>query len=492
LKSRRRTALLLAGGAWSALVIGACSLGLDESKIGASSVDASPEAAELDAPADVPPEASGATYTTCATVKDCPAPNACTSPRCDDVRKVCVYDQCPTPQACSALACDPVALTCGTAPAPFGFRAAQIKLPPGDVVGCNNTPGRCLAASYPFVFAGVASGAVRAYAVANPGNALPPVVPIDGLAFAPAFIVASGPRVWFFGTRFASNGVTKLPVAALDVPTNPTLTKLTARTVYLTQPGPDLIENVFPADNGAVFVTLDGPTALTARLDTLPAADGPLDLHPVTLPKNSAIVAASGSRLVVFRYNGPVASPHLFFSLVTGAGTSASQTGTEQDLAALGPVYPNPLFAPTPSGGLAMTANFEALDDGGPVGVKAVRLASVLDGAQATSFVGNQKVDYETYGSSFPNESVLGASAAIDANRSIALAGVRVDGGLATSVQIVQRVTLGIVPDSRTTIPGDPGRWAVAGSNGYGYAFGVESSGSETFPSLYVFAPQCK
>ncbi|MDB4995908.1 MAG: hypothetical protein JWM74_3340 [Myxococcaceae bacterium] len=491
-RSWRAPIAVAACGASFGLLFGACSLGLDEAKITAATSDASSEAATSDAPSDVAAEASSATYTPCTTAKDCPAPNACTTPRCDDARKVCVYDQCPTTQACSALACDPIVLACGTAPATYAFRAAQIKLPPGDTVGCGNAPGRCFAASYPFVFAGVASGAVRAYAVANPGNALPPLVPIEGLAFAPAVIVASGPRVWFFGTRFASNGVTKLPVAALDVPTNPTVTKLTARTVYLTQPAPDGIDNVFPTDNGAVLITLDQATALTARLDTLPATDGALDFHSVTVPNNGSIVAASGSRLVIYRFTGPAIAPHLFFSLVANAGTSTSQTGTEQDLAALGPTYANATFSPTPGGGVAMTASFASVDDAGTNGVKAVRLASILDSAQSTSFTATQKVDYETYPGALPSQAVLGASAAIDATRSIALAGVKTDGGSATSVQIVQRSTLGVVPDSRTTLPGDPSRWAVAGSNGFGYAFGVEGSGSDTFPSVYVFAPQCK
>ena len=490
--SWRAAIAVAACGAGAALVFGACSLGLDEAKITAAPIDASTEVSTADAPSDAAVEASLATYTPCTTAKECPASNACATPRCDDARKVCVYDQCPTTQACSALACDPIALTCGTAPATYGFRAAQIKLPSGDTVGCGNAPGRCFAASYPFVFAGVGSGAVRAYGVANPGNALPPLVPIEGLAFAPAFIVASGPRVWFFGTRFASNGVTKLPVAALDVPTNPTATKLTARTVYLTQPGPDGIDKVFPVDNGAVLVTLDQATALTARLDTLPATDGTLDFHSVTVPNNGSIVAASGSRLVIYRFTGPPTSPHLFFSLVSNAGTPTSQTGTEQDLAALGPTYANATFASTPGGGVTMTANFAAVDDAGTNGVKAARLASILDNAQATSFTATQKVDYETYTGGLPGQAVLGASAAIDTTRSIALAGVKADGGLNTSVQIVHRTTLGVVPDSRATLPGDPGRWAVAGSNGFGYAFGVEGSGSDTFPSVFVFAPQCK
>jgi hypothetical protein len=478
----------------SVLGFAACSLGLDESKISATDggpLDATSEG--LDAPTDVVPDAGAAAYTPCSTVKDCPAPNACTTPRCDDARKVCVYDQCPSTQACSALACDPVTLTCAASPTAYAFRAAQIKLPSGGVVGCNNTPSRCLAASWPFVFAGAASGSVLAYAVANPGNALPPPVPIDGLGFAPAFIVASGPRVWFFGTRFASNGQTKLPVAALDVPTDPTVKRLSARTVYLTQAATDGIADVFPVDQGAVLVVLDSPTSLTARLDTLPAADGALPIYPVAVPTNGVIASASGGRLVTFRSNGPNTAPKLFFGLVTGAGTASSQSGSEQEIgAALGPTYSATNFAPTANGGVMITANVVAIDDGGANGVKAVRLATILESAQATSFV-PQKIDYETYPNNNPApQAVLGAAAAIDANRAVALSGARADGGLSTTVQIVERSTLGIVADSRATLAGEPGRWAVAGANGFGYAFGVETSGAGTSPSLYVFAPSCK
>jgi hypothetical protein len=479
------------------LAVGACSLGLDESKIGASlpPVDGSTEANAADAPGgDVASDGSlAATYTPCTTAKDCPTPNACATPRCDDTRKVCVYDQCPTAQACSARACDPLALTCSPAPSTYGFRAAQIKLPGGGTVGCGNSPSRCFAASYPFVFVGAASGSVLAYPVANPGEALPPLVPIEGLAFVPDVVVASGPRVWFFGTRFASNGVVTLPVAAIDVPTDPTVKKLTARTVYLTQPVPAAIENVFPVDNGAVLVVLADATSLTARLDTLPNADGALEFHPVTVPTGGAIVAGSGTRLVTFRYAGPTVSPQLFFSLVSGAGTPSSQTGVELDLGSpLGPIYSSVKFAPTPGGAVMLTANLVAVESGSAIGVKAARLATVLASTQATTFSGAQLVDYETYpDGNLGSQAVLG-TAAIDESRAIVLAGVRFDGGAGTSVSLVERTTLGIITDSRATLAGDPSRWAVAGSNGFGYALGVEGFGSATFPSVYVFAPSCK
>src|SRR5207247_23718 len=100
-------------------------------------------------------------YTPCGSAADCPPSNACVVARCDDTRKVCVYDQCPAAPGttCSALACDYSTLTCATSATSYGFHAADIKLPAGNV-GCNGSATRCFAASYPFVFVGTATAGV--------------------------------------------------------------------------------------------------------------------------------------------------------------------------------------------------------------------------------------------------------------------------------------------------------------------------------------------
>ncbi len=469
-----------------ALTAWACSLGLDASKIPGEAIDAAlPETS----PPDVAPQADASgTYKTCTTTGDCPTPNACASPRCDDVRKVCVYDQCPTTQTCAAIACDPTALTCAAAPSSYGFHAAAIHLPPG-AIGCNGVAARCFAASYPFVFVGTATGGILAYSVANPGNATPPPVTVDGVGFAPAFLVASGNRVWFLGNRVLAGAGYQQPVAYLDVPTDPTVKHVTAVST-LVQTSNTNVLSVLPTDNGGALVLLDEQGVPSTRLDAPLAPNAQLLFYPLGgLPTGAEIATSSGARLVTHRVAGSATAPKSFFSLEGAAGTVSSQNAGEQDLtAAIGAVYTSTSFASSPLGAVAAMVPVASVVDGGVTGVSALRVHFLLATGQTTSFDGAAKVDVETY-ATVTGPQALGGLAWADEDRLIALAGGKADGGTNTVVHVVKKTPAPALGGERYVLPADPSRYVVTGSHGFGYVLGSDTPAGDNF--IHVFAPGC-
>src|SRR5262249_51828588 len=130
----------------------------------------------------------------CTKDEECPS-DGCLTGRCDKAQGTCAYDVCPS-AACSARACNTTSRTCSD-PTPSTFHTTAIKVATG-AVGCAGIAARCIAASYPFLFVGTSNGVV-AYSVADPTNASPKPIAVNGLPFLPSSIVGTGSRIYFVG-----------------------------------------------------------------------------------------------------------------------------------------------------------------------------------------------------------------------------------------------------------------------------------------------------
>jgi len=475
----------------------ACSLNLDESKIpGEGPIDASGSDGLATDTGPVGDGAPGSVYIPCKTTPECgAAPNACVIPRCDTARGVCVYDECgSTPGSCTSKTCDPDALTCSASLSTYGFFATSIALPPGPL-GCNGSVSRCFAASFPFVFVGTAGGIVI-YPVANPVGGTPKAVAIDGVPFPPAWIVASGARVWFLGNKVVSAPGFKQPVAWLDVPTDPTVKRMAAQSVTLETSQQD-IQAVRAADDGAILVTLVDPSgsAPTTRLQPPLTADAPLTFYPLGLPPQSQPITTSGDRVVGVRLApGTAGTPtRAYVTLVSGAGTAGTQSLPEVELTPfpLAPGYAT-TGATSGSGGVVLAGEMYNEDgDAGPIGPKNGRLTWVLDDANATKVSGTPHVDYEGIDGTGAN--TIGPVAWVDSTTALVTALAPTDAGNQTKVQAVTRGpgTPAVVGASHN-LNGPPGAYAYSGSAGFGYALGVDNAGGTTQPTVYIFAPSCK
>jgi hypothetical protein len=216
------------------------------------------------------------------------------------------------------------------------------------------------------------------------------------------------------------------------------------------------------------------------------------------LPANAVLVASSGPRLVTFRASTQnPATNKMEMSLETAAGTVSSQNLGEVDLVpGFGAVYAPATFTQTANGVVGVSALATDVDDGGnATGVRAVRAAWAVDNAGAPKPAVTQKVDVATFDpKDAPGLGVLGPIAAVDDQRIMVLAGVPVDGGTNTSVQIATRATPApSVEVGRFVLGLDPSRYVVAGSNGFGYVFLVENDkAGDPIPTIHVFAAGCK
>lgn len=265
--ARRGRALLLfaLAGASTMLAAASCSLGLDESKIGAGQ-----EAGVLDtnAPDTTAADAgdSGPTpglpdAATCTKDDDCKATHGCLKGKCDLSRKACVFDVCHE-TACNAAACDTNAKTCGAAK-PYPYKATQFQ------VGAQVT-GR-IAAVHPWLFAQTATG-ILAFNVADTAATTPPPVPVVGLGFVPSQMVVSGSRLYFLAAP-TGPGPSRLPLAWIDVPSDPFASKIEAKSVLATYSRP-AAEGVGLVARGGDTALLLGPQAQSFPSATVDGAAG--------------------------------------------------------------------------------------------------------------------------------------------------------------------------------------------------------------------------
>jgi hypothetical protein len=478
----RSTWIFAAVGIAGALGVGAfaCSLGLDPSLIPGS--DASIVEGGKDAGVDAPNPVQ------CKADPDCKSTNGCLTGKCDTTRNQCVYTLCPA-NACSASVCG-TGNQC-SAPSTYGFHAGTFHVSLGNI-GCGGGgPGarRCFAAVYPFVFVGTTNGVV-AYPVEDPTNTAPTSIPVAGLPFFPSFIVSSGTTVYFVGAVAGTGPDYKIPIATLDVPTDPTISEMSASTVFDTLQVTS-VEIVVPDATGGIYlVHADAPNSYPSARIAAPLKD--LDSlsfqQNAGFPANSAVAAASGTRLVTFRQdNGYPADS--YFSIETGAATSGAQNLGEQDtIPTMGQSQAPDYLAQSPTGGILWSAAAVTIPDGGAGQTVSARLAWVLDDDNATKFDATTHVDVSTYNIVGLGADLPGPVAWLDDNTAIVISAPPANTAQAL-VQIASRNgTPAVVANRSFQLAFHPSQLAVAGSNGFGYVLTPDQTAGA---NVHVFGTTC-
>ncbi len=496
-----RPRALLLSSALAALPVGTlfvgCSLGLDESKLGVvpgtdasvlPPVDGAP-ASDTGVPEVAAPDAPGVDAGPgCRVDGDCIAPNACFTARCDVARRACVYDLCKQTAVCTRAACDTSTHTCG-APAPVSYHPSTFKITTGGI-GCGGSAARCTAATSSFLFVSTTNGAF-AYSVADPGNTSPAPIPITGVPFQPAHVTASGGRVYFTGGLVGA----KLQMAWVDVPTSPLAAGLAAHTV-LVATSLAAITSVFPAPAGVFVEQADAPKLLpTGRLEAPLSDNATLDTYPnVGAVSGATAVAASGDRLVLYRWTQQGQAFGELFALTPGAATVNAKAGAETNLSAdMGPVWGTPAVARFAQGGDgALVWGVPGIEIAAPpIGTRSARVAWVLADQNAQAPSGAAHVDLEAYapGTVGIGQAVVGPLAWVDSTTVLALAQAPADLSQ-TSVQVVQKGAGGlvVVPSRRVVLPAVADTLAAVSANGYAFVVAADAPDSAT---VYVFAPAC-
>ena len=304
------------------------------------------EAGEIDAGLDTGPPQRPA-FEKCTVDSDCTAPNACYTPHCDRALGACTYALCESKgTTCSAGTCDTTRFSCES-PTPYGFRTATYGVA-GVTSGCGPNPDACVAAMYPFLFLGTNDGVVALRVDDLLAKSAAKVV-LAGVDVKPNQLVQSGRRLWVIGAPVGAAPPYRLPLAVIDVPSDPTVLTLTATTSFLSYPFPTA--SGFAAPNGALFLTfndatqglptaiVDVPIANEGVTTVMNATDAGIDAAPYdagpgapaytmvragNVPVGAAVVASSGARLVTLR-GGAV-------TLVEGAGTPRAVSRGDQGI----------------------------------------------------------------------------------------------------------------------------------------------------------------
>jgi hypothetical protein len=307
----------------------------------------------------------------------------------------------------------------------------------------------------------------------------------------PASIIGVGARVYFVGTLQGAAPPYKLPIAWLDVPSDPRATTLPARTV-LQSFGEASIAQTFAGPNGALFLVNGNATKFFPGALVVPPLD---DLATVGLFPSAGIangagpVSASGSRLVLYRWSNDSGVFNTSFSFETGAGTGNAQSTAETAVtAAIGPTYSQPTFAQGADGSVVWTTPTAVLVDGGDAQIKSARVAWIVADASATTFDATAHVDIETYAPPLTwGTSVAGPLAVLDNATALVLAAAPGVQGQ-TSVQVAKKSPPSLVPNKRYVVPVGVTQVGAAASNGFGYVLAADSTESAT---IHVFAPAC-
>lgn len=467
----------MAGGA---MAFAACSLGLDATKIGA---DAAGDG--LVPPTDAPIVPDGSNPVQCTGDGDCVSANKCLAGTCDQARHVCSYAVCPTGAACKAATCFAQTKTCSVATS-YGFHAGTFHVSAGGI-GCGGA-ARCFAAVYPFAFIGTTNGVV-ARSVADPTDGASETIPVGGLPFFPAFIVSNGTRVYFVGSVGGNGPEYKLPIASLDVPADPTVTAITATTVFDTVPVSSL-SAVWPDTKGGVYlVNGDGGKSFPVAHVTAPLQDlQALQFFPLAgIPANHGPIKASGDRIATFYSFGNYQTA---FSLEQNAATGSAQNGGSQETtAAMGTVAGAFYFAQSSTGGLAWATTSVDPGDASPPQGLATRVGWLLGDQTKTTFDSDKHVDIEAYP---PNTGAGGDQAGpiawLDADRLLVLSAPA--SNLAqTSVQIATRnPSPAVVANRKFVLPYHPSELGATASSGFGY---VLTPDQVLGANVHVFATGC-
>jgi hypothetical protein len=368
-----------------------------------------------DAASDAKDEAEGGARPAlerCTRDVDCVAPNACYTPHCDTVLGACTYALCEAKgRTCAKGVCDPKTFACSD-PLPYGFLSTSYQVK-GATSGCGPNPGACVAAAFPFVFIGTRDDVMAVRGDDLTGTASS-AVPITGLTTKPQHVIASGRRVWVLGALQGQAPPYQLPISSIDVPSDPTVATISARSAMVSYPFPSFA--AFPAPNGGLFLTYNDPTqGFPTALLSEPLGDGArlgssadagaadagaadasvsgsvVTMHRApTAPVGSTVVAASGPRLVLYRYPST-------FNLLAGAGTAAAATladvALNPPIFALGPQS----FTQGPDGAVVIAAPVAADPVGDCNCQSHARLQFVFPNAVAMATDVNQILDPEVW-----------------------------------------------------------------------------------------------
>lgn len=487
-------------------------LGIEEKEprpIDASSVPEDPPARDAEPPPPAPSR--------CTSDDDCHAPNGCYQPRCDTTLGVCRYTLCASTRACAAGVCDPATFTCKDE-RDHGFRATGYPL--ADMsLACGKDPSACVAAAYPFLFVGTTTGLV-ALRIDDMRAAAPSTVPIAGLRLQPGRIVVSGARVWILGDVQGTAPPYVLPIASIDVPSDPTAPQIEAKSAVVEYPFPSA--TAFPAPGGDVFIAYDEPAqgSPVARVSGPIAADavfgvaGPLPdggagaspppsppTHTMfrvgALPAGAKLVASSGERLVAYRF--PVT-----FDLVSDPGTDRAAVAPPAALAPALPAYLVPSFAQGPGGAVLLAAPV----NGDPAGdcncTTHQRVQWVLPDAVAAAPLAGALVDPEAYSNPIATPTSPCHTCAyfvqpslpawIDATRALVAAPASDPPAnrVRTAVRLVEREPAAAPPKRRFVLPaGDFAVDRIALSSSFGLGFLVVADAEGNGPRLSIFDPRC-
>ena len=471
-------ALLAAG------IVASCGLGLDESRIDQVDADIPNDATFPDGPAPIDsgdgsmPVSLGGP---CTKDDDCKSTNACLKGKCDLTRKACAYDVC-KPQACSTATCDVNAKTCGPGKT-HPYRAAQFSIAQG--VGCGGAPSRCFAAVWPYLFVGTTTGVV-AYAASDPANATPAEVPITGLGFVPAQILASGSRVYFLGAPSASATAGKVSLSYIDVPADPFVKTLAAKTVLAGYNRGNTVGIALAYKPGDSAYFLDVTTPSAASIDPPLVEPFNIATNPMMLTPPDAIAGVSGNRLAVWNINAAVNSI-ASFGLVTNIATATPTTVADQPLSTVGVVSTPQAFASGPDGALFWTVSSLTAAAATPgTLVRAAKSYFLLADSNAAAYDQANGLDIEVYQPIAPvgvGAGVIGPAVMLDAKTAMVTAATP-QNIAQSSVQFIGKAPLGILKNMdnslrRFVLPAPPTSLGVTTSNKIGYVLSVDSRGRD-------------
>jgi hypothetical protein len=431
-----------------------------------------------DAP-DSASDAGDAGTPACRSDSDCVAPSACYSGHCDPYTRACAFEYCvPSAGACMAAICG-AGMKCGPASA-HGFRTAQFSA--GGALGCGGDAHRCFAAVYPFVFVGTAHG-VSAYPVADFTNNAPTGIALSSVTFDPGQLVASGQRLYIFGKVEGPSAPYPLPIAVLDVPTDPTATRLAAVTATLQYPEPDVLAIPSP-DAGAFIVFNDAARKFAATILSPPLPDG----QAVTLysspglPASESFVAASGDRLV--------AQSGETFSLEANGGTPHAQNAGAVSVGLPAFLAASPAVS-APDGTVLFSASYEpfsgCIDQPGTV---ATRVYWVVTDAAGTPS-GTNFVETEITGGGCQAGLSTPSSAAIawiDAKRALFVTRAQISDDTATAL-VVQRNPGAVVRRLSLGVPLRTSKVAAASADHWAYVLTSDQQGNGM--TVTVLDPNC-
>lgn len=475
-RGRFQVRIALAVSAGCVLAAG-CSLGLDQSLIGAH--DAGVDAAVAQTDGSIFKTDSGTPIvdaggdsglaTTCAKDADCFSNKACLTGRCDLSRGACVYDVCPTKgTTCSSAVCNN-----GTCGAPFAqkFAGAKISVPSG--LSCN-VAQRCITAVHPWVFVGTNAG-VLAYP-AIPAEPNPTPIVVENLPFLAQSIVASGNRIYVLGAILGA----KLQAAWFDAPSDPLTKSISAQSDLLVTnhaaadlllPLPALSALVTQQANPLYAGVLAAPFTTMSTVNQFDADAGAVQG-----------IGTSGARLATFKINGANTSVQVF----PNAGTADAGASTNFDTtavlttAAIGNVS-QVFLASGPDGSLR--AHYYTFI--GPSNYR-TRVAEIFENGTAGALSAKfPAVDVDTYTTA--SVAPAGPIAWIDSS-SVLVASALPPSSPPTGAHVTWVDNKKTTPKSLSFPTAPLTSVVVAGSAGIGWTL---TNDSATASSLYYISPAC-